>query len=141
MANVSMKGLFIALALAWTALVGALLFLTPTLVLLLVPFDIFRLRYRQWSSFIAKMWFSFATFLIEQVGGVKVVLSGDTLPVGEPAMIICNHRTRIDWMFLWCFCLRLGILDSMKIVLKDSLKSIPGFGWAMQSFMFLFLAR
>lgn len=29
----------------------------------------------------------------------------------------------------------------MKIVLKDSLKKVPGFGWAMQSFMFLFLAR
>ena len=52
----------------------------------------------------------------------------------QPAMIICNHRTRIDWMFMWSLCLRLGILDSMKIVLKDSLKSIPGFGWAMQVF-------
>eukprot|EP00288_Rhodomonas_lens_P015756 CAMPEP_0177697712 /NCGR_PEP_ID=MMETSP0484_2-20121128/4656_1 /TAXON_ID=354590 /ORGANISM="Rhodomonas lens, Strain RHODO" /LENGTH=272 /DNA_ID=CAMNT_0019208761 /DNA_START=354 /DNA_END=1172 /DNA_ORIENTATION=+ len=29
----------------------------------------------------------------------------------------------------------------MKIVLKDSLKSWPAFGWAMQSFMFVFLAR
>ena len=20
----------------------------------------------------------------------------------QAAMIICNHRTRIDWMFMWC---------------------------------------
>mmetsp|Transcript_11986 Transcript_11986/g.17293 ORF Transcript_11986/g.17293 Transcript_11986/m.17293 type:complete len:382 (+) Transcript_11986:82-1227(+) len=141
MAKVSLKGGFIMVALLWSAMVGSILFLTPALMLLLLPFDSARVCYRQWSGFIAKMWFSFATFLLEEVGGVEVVLSGDTLPFGEPAMIICNHRTRIDWMFMWSLCLRLGILDSMKIVLKDSLKSIPGFGWAMQSFMFLFLAR
>ena len=121
MAQVSLKGLFILTALVWTALVGSLLFLTPALVLLLVPLDVARLRYRQWSGLVAKMWFSFATFLIEHVGGVQVVLSGDNLPFGEPAMIICNHRTRIDWMFLWCLCLRLGILDSVPRV-----KSYPG---------------
>jgi len=44
-------------------------------------------------------------------------------------------------MFLWCLCLRYGHLASLTIVLKDSLKSIPGFGWAMQMFLFVFLAR
>eukprot|EP00802_Teleaulax_amphioxeia_P014084 Tamp_14143.p1 GENE.Tamp_14143~~Tamp_14143.p1 ORF type:complete len:385 (+),score=63.13 Tamp_14143:32-1186(+) len=141
MSKVSLKGVFIMLTLVWSAMVGALLFLTPPLVLLVLPFNSSRLRYRQWSGFVAKMWFALATYLLERVGGVEIVLSGDPLPSGEAAMIICNHRTRIDWMFMWCLCLRLGILDSMKIVLKDSLKSIPGFGWAMQSFMFLFLAR
>mmetsp|Transcript_27053 Transcript_27053/g.71280 ORF Transcript_27053/g.71280 Transcript_27053/m.71280 type:complete len:293 (+) Transcript_27053:649-1527(+) len=29
----------------------------------------------------------------------------------------------------------------MKIALKESLKSLPGFGWAMQCFLFVFLAR
>jgi len=39
------------------------------------------------------MWFSFATFLLEEVGGVEVVLSGDTLPFGEVrAMITCNTQ-------------------------------------------------
>jgi len=109
---------------------------------------------------------------------------------GEPALIVCNHRTRIDWMFIWCLCARsaaprhpcrlsrapagrersavlhgcapwssrrasvsllrhawfgrvrrLGLLDTMKIALKESLKNVPGFGWAMQAFMFVFLAR
>ncbi|CAN0210102.1 unnamed protein product [Ectocarpus fasciculatus] len=36
-------------------------------------------------------------------------------------------------MFLWCLCLRQGQLSSLKIVLKESLKGIPGFGWATQA--------
>lgn len=62
----------------------------------------------------------------------QVKLSGDVVPYGEPALIICNHRTRVDWMFLWCLCLHQGQLSGLKIVLKESLKSIPGFGWATQ---------
>lgn len=51
---------------------------------------------------------------------------------GEAALIICNHRTRVDWMFLWVLCLRQGQLSGLKIVLKESLKGVPGFGWATQ---------
>lgn len=44
-------------------------------------------------------------------------------------------------MFMWSLCLRTGNLSAMKIVLKDSLKAMPGFGWATQCFLFIFLAR
>lgn len=64
--------------------------------------------------------------------GTQVKISGDMVPYGEAAMIICNHRTRVDWMFLWCLCLQQGQLSGLKIVLKESLKSVPGFGWASQ---------
>ncbi|EKX36980.1 hypothetical protein GUITHDRAFT_116847 [Guillardia theta CCMP2712] len=121
-----MHGLVLILTLVWSALVGSMALIMPSLCLLVLPFDGSRMLYRQWSAYVAK---------------VKIVLSGDDLPYAEPAMIVCNHRTRIDWMFMWCLCLRLGLLNCMKIVLKDSLKSIPGFGWAMQSFLFVFLAR
>ena len=91
---------------------------------------------------VATQWFVLATLLLEKWAGVRIIVSGDVPSQrGEPAMIICNHRTRIDWMFLWSLCYRLGILKSMKITLKDSLKSLPGFGWAMQCFLFVFLAR
>lgn len=59
-------------------------------------------------------------------------ITGDRVAFGEAALIICNHRTRVDWMFLWCLCLRHGQLSGLKIVLKESLKGIPGFGWATQ---------
>lgn len=59
-------------------------------------------------------------------------ITGHRVPFGEAALIISNHRTRVDWMFLWCLCLRQGQLSGLKIVLKESLKGIPGFGWATQ---------
>ena len=62
----------------------------------------------------------------------QIKVTGDRVAFGEPALVICNHRTRVDWVFLWCLCLRQGQLSGLKIVLKDSLKGIPGFGWAAQ---------
>lgn len=62
----------------------------------------------------------------------QVKITGDHVDFGEVALIICNHRTRVDWMFLWVLCLRQGQLSGLKIVLKESLKGVPGFGWATQ---------
>ncbi|XP_044293958.1 lysocardiolipin acyltransferase 1 isoform X3 [Varanus komodoensis] len=52
-----------------------------------------------------------------------------------------NHRTRMDWMFLWNCLLRYSYLRLEKICLKSSLKAIPGFGWAMQVAAFIFIQR
>jgi len=54
---------------------------------------------------------------------------------------LLNHRTYYDWLFLWSWVLRFGRLINEKIVLKKPLKLIPGPGWAMQLFLFLFLNR
>ncbi|XP_061551752.1 lysocardiolipin acyltransferase 1 isoform X2 [Phycodurus eques] len=52
-----------------------------------------------------------------------------------------NHRTRLDWMFLWCCLLRYSYLRLEKICLKAALKAVPGFGWAMQVACFVFIHR
>ncbi|XP_034051072.1 lysocardiolipin acyltransferase 1 isoform X3 [Thalassophryne amazonica] len=52
-----------------------------------------------------------------------------------------NHRTRLDWMFLWCCLLRCSYLRLEKICLKAALKAVPGFGWAMQVACFVFIHR
>uniref|UniRef100_A0A6B2L9T6 Phospholipid/glycerol acyltransferase domain-containing protein n=1 Tax=Arcella intermedia TaxID=1963864 RepID=A0A6B2L9T6_9EUKA len=86
-------------------------------------------------------WFTFVWCLVEVVMGTKVVIEGDTLKKGEKVLIISNHRTRLDWMFLWGFFLREGRLRNLKIVLKQALKKYIPFGWPMQSANFIFLAR
>lgn len=76
--------------------------------------------------------------------GVKMVVSGkdmDKWKSDEPAIIIMNHRTRLDWMFFWAFMLRFGSLRRLKIILKEQLKLVPGLGWAMQNFVFIFIKR
>ncbi|XP_075391448.1 lysocardiolipin acyltransferase 1 isoform X3 [Tenrec ecaudatus] len=52
-----------------------------------------------------------------------------------------NHRTRMDWMFLWNCLMRYSYLRLEKICLKASLKSVPGFGWAMQAAAYIFIQR
>lgn len=66
--------------------------------------------------------------LLELVFRVKVVITGDGFIPGERSVIIMNHRTRLDWMFLWCCLLRYSYLRLEKICLKAALKSVPGFG-------------
>jgi hypothetical protein len=59
---------------AWTALVGSMVLLGPSLILLLIPLEFTRKLYRQWSGFVALMWFAFATFLLERWAKVRPVL-------------------------------------------------------------------
>ena len=64
----------------------------------------------------------------ELVYGVKVTIAGDLSQLQSPCLIILNHRTRFDWLFLWCYLLRKGNLCWGKIILKKQLKHVPGFG-------------
>jgi len=132
--------MFFLFLLGFTAILGDLFLFFPTLILVF-PFSI-RL-YRRYADFLAKYWFKLCVFMLEDYFGIKMIFAGD-LPLpskGEVAVMISNHRTRLDWMFLWSFIAEWGSLEHEKIILKRSLKSSPGFGWAMQKFCFLFLDR
>lgn len=60
---------------------------------------------------------------------MKIVVTGDDLMNDRKQSIITlNHRTRLDWMFIWMLHSRFRILSQLKIVLKSSLKRIPGPG-------------
>ena len=62
---------------------------------------------------------------LELVFGVKVRVCGDLKKLQGPCLIIMNHRTRLDWMFFWCYLIRMGDLRKLKIMLKAGLKNIP----------------
>ena len=64
----------------------------------------------------------------ELVYGVKIVISGDLTQLESPNLLIMNHRTRFDWLFLWSYLIRKGSLHREKIILKKQLKHIPGLG-------------
>jgi len=108
-----------------------------------VPFAVLPIP-RKWfhrvADWVKYFWFTLLCVLLEHWCGTKIVLSGDSGPF-ERTLIISNHRTRLDWMYMWCFCLRTGLLKSLRIVSKSEMRTIPVLGWGMQSFMFLFLER
>eukprot|EP00316_Scyphosphaera_apsteinii_P016347 CAMPEP_0119302046 /NCGR_PEP_ID=MMETSP1333-20130426/3720_1 /TAXON_ID=418940 /ORGANISM="Scyphosphaera apsteinii, Strain RCC1455" /LENGTH=375 /DNA_ID=CAMNT_0007304283 /DNA_START=57 /DNA_END=1184 /DNA_ORIENTATION=+ len=124
-----------------TALIGSVhLILPAAIVLLPIPNKRAHRLYRFIIRGVACAWFTFAAALLESV--VTVSVCGDNLVAYEDAcVIISNHHCRIDWMFHWVLLARSRAAGSLKIALKEPLKAVPFFGWAMQAFLFVFLSR
>ncbi|XP_050213322.1 probable 1-acyl-sn-glycerol-3-phosphate acyltransferase 4 [Mercurialis annua] len=96
---------------------------------------------RKVTSFIFSIWLSMWPFLFEKINGTKVVFSGDAVPAEERVLLIANHRTEVDWMYLWNLALRKGFLGSMKYILKSSLMKLPIFGWGFHILEFISVDR
>ncbi|XP_034620632.1 lysocardiolipin acyltransferase 1 isoform X3 [Trachemys scripta elegans] len=122
-AMVSWKGIYFLLALFLASFFGSIFMLSPFLPLMFVS----PAWYRWITDRIVATWLTLPVALLEIVFGAKVVITGDGFIPGERSVIIMNHRTRMDWMFLWNCLLRYSYLRLEKICLKSSLKSVPGF--------------
>uniref|UniRef100_A0A1A8H7P9 Lysocardiolipin acyltransferase 1 n=2 Tax=Nothobranchius korthausae TaxID=1143690 RepID=A0A1A8H7P9_9TELE len=134
---VSVRGLYFITTLFLGSFFGSIFMLGPVL-----PLMLFSPAWYRWiTDRIIATWFTLPVSLLELVFGVKVVITGDGFIPGERSVIIMNHRTRLDWMFLWCCLLRYSYLRLEKICLKAALKIVPGFGWAMQVACFVFIQR
>lgn len=139
----SCRGFLVLLGLIMSASCGIFGIVVPSLVFLLISPSI----PRSTASAASHVWHTFATFLLEYIGGVQVKFlcpisqQERLLQTKQSSIVISNHRTRIDWMFLWCLFLRMEVLHQLRVILKDGLRKIPIFGWAMQFFRFIFLVR
>ncbi|GES99376.1 acyltransferase-domain-containing protein [Rhizophagus clarus] len=51
------------------------------------------------------------------------------LDMPERLILIANHQIYADWLYVWCFTYLANAHDGIKIILKDSLKWLPIFGW------------
>lgn len=72
------------------------------------------------------------------------------MDVTQTNLILVNHRTRTDWIFLWAALyyhtsrnIKFVIAPQIpvKFVLKQSVRNIPGIGWIMQLCCYLFVKR
>lgn len=107
-----------------------------------VIFRLFSIHYsRKATSFFFSAWLSLWPFLFEKINKTKVIFSGDDVPPRERVLLICNHRTEVDWMYLWDFALRKGCLGYIKYILKSSLMKLPVFGWAFHILEFIPVER
>ncbi|KAG8444438.1 hypothetical protein GDO86_009569 [Hymenochirus boettgeri] len=120
---VSWKGIYFVLALFLGSFFGSIFMLGPFIPLMFLSPS----WYRWITDRIVATWLTLPVALLELVFGAKVVITGDGFIPGERSVIIMNHRTRLDWMFLWNCLLRYSYLRLEKICLKSSLKVIPGF--------------
>lgn len=125
-----LRGLAILLALLGSAFCTYTFAMAPALLLLLMPADCARRLLRTWEGWVAGQWLGFGGWLLEVIGGVRIeVTANATLPPGERVLMISNHRTRIDWMFLWCLAARLQLISSYRVILKTDLRAYPWWGW------------
>ncbi|KAJ6679254.1 LYSOPHOSPHATIDYL ACYLTRANSFERASE 5-RELATED [Salix purpurea] len=103
---------------------------------------LFSIHYcRKATSFLFALWLALWPFLFEKINGTKVVFSGDLVPPKERVLIISNHRTEVDWMYLWNLALRKGCLGYIKYILKSSLMKLPVFGWGFHILEFISVER
>lgn len=122
-----------------SSFLGSIFVLFPLLLLFLINHQL----WRRWTDYIVGYWLVLPVAYLELVCGTKIHVQGDLIDKNDKAIIIMNHRTRLDWMFFWnaLYYIDPWLLTSEKIILKAMLKNIVGAGWAMQCNAFVFLDR
>ncbi|KAK0095490.1 hypothetical protein PV326_008196 [Microctonus aethiopoides] len=128
-------------ALWYGSIVAGFLFIAcPLLPLLLLSPP----RFRKCGDLLFSCWELYPTALLEMIG-VRVIISGDHISPNESAIMVMNHRTRVDWNFLWAAmyqaCMPSIAAHKLKFILKDPIRHIPGPGWIMQMNGFLYITR
>eukprot|EP00834_Sanchytrium_tribonematis_P003271 NODE_121_length_17861_cov_0.498480.p8 type:complete len:221 gc:universal NODE_121_length_17861_cov_0.498480:15832-16494(+) len=86
-------------------------------------------------------WGHVSVIIMQYCLPVTLVLSGLSKFPRENAIVISNHLTYADWLFLWMIAHYNNRLAGIKIILKESPKYVPIFGSAMVLFEFIFLKR
>ena len=101
-----------------------------------------RRHFHHGARAVSGFWFYFACGLFELTTGTRLRVRLDpAVRKGERAVVIANHHCHLDWYPMLCLLARVDQVDHARIVLKDSLKRVPIFGWGFQCFMYIFLAR
>lgn len=84
-------------------------------------------------------------WLIDWWAGIKIELHTDSetfqLMGKENALVICNHRSDIDWLIGWVLAQRSGCLGSTVAIMKKEIKFLPVLGWSMWFAEYIFLER
>lgn len=120
----------------------AFMFLVYLVPILAVFLRLFSVHYsRKAVSFAFALWLGLWPFLFEKINKTKVIISGDIVPERERVLLIANHRTEVDWMYLWDLALRKGCLGHIKYILKSSLMKLPIFGWGFHVLEFIPVER
>ena len=126
-----------ALILAAVPILTANVFQMFSIVLLPVS----RPAFRRVNTFLAGRVWGWWGWLLEHANDMKLIVSGDTLPPGENAIVVANHQGMADIMVLVCFATKQRFVQNLKWLVKDIIKYVPGVGWGMLFLDCIFLKR
>ncbi|GLU19356.1 hypothetical protein SLE2022_356110 [Rubroshorea leprosula] len=123
---------------------GLIVNLIQAIVFILVR-PVTKSLYRRINKVIAELLWLELIWLIDWWAGVKVELYTDVetfqLLGKEHALVICNHRSDIDWLVGWVLAQRSGCLGSALAIMKSAVKFLPIIGWSMWFSDYVFLER
>jgi len=73
----------------------------------------------------------------------RFIITGDRINPDDSALLIMNHRNRLDWNFLWggLYYSAEPPAHKLKMVLKSTIRHVPFAGWVMQLSGFLYIQR
>ncbi|CAI0438186.1 unnamed protein product [Linum tenue] len=101
--------------------------------------------YRIINRAVAELLWLELVWIVDWWAGVKIELYTDSdtfRQMGkEHALVLCNHRSDIDWLVGWVLAQRSGCLGSALAFMKKSSKLLPVIGWSMWFSEYLFLER
>uniref|UniRef100_A0A0D6R7N0 1-acylglycerol-3-phosphate O-acyltransferase n=1 Tax=Araucaria cunninghamii TaxID=56994 RepID=A0A0D6R7N0_ARACU len=113
------------------------------LFLFVLPFS--RNLYRRANIIMMDMLWSELVWLVTWWAGLKIQVYTDSdtwkLMGEEHALLICNHRSDIDWLVGWVLAQHFGCLGSARAIMKKSSKFLPVVGWSMWFSEYVFLER
>ncbi|KAI4387684.1 hypothetical protein MLD38_000097 [Melastoma candidum] len=134
----AVRGALCLLVLLLTASMMLVYFGFVTAVLL----RLFSIHYsRRATSFLFGIWLALWPTFFEKINKTKLIFSGDYVPAGERVLLIANHRTEVDWMYLWDLALRKARIGYIRYILKSSLMKLPVLGWAFHNLEFIPVER
>ena len=113
--------------------------LLQLLSLVVLPFS--RRAFRAVNRWCADTWWGWCVTGAELIYGVRVIFTGDDVPMRENALLIANHQQMPDITAIMKFCKTKDRLGDMKYFVKKQLKWVPGMGWGMQFLDCLFIDR
>ncbi|PRQ19617.1 putative 1-acylglycerol-3-phosphate O-acyltransferase [Rosa chinensis] len=104
-------------------------------VLFILIHPISKKLYRKINKVVAELLWLELIWLIDWWAGIKE-FSGK-----EHALLICNHRSDIDWLVGWVMAQRSGCLGSALAIMKKEAMFLPVIGWSMWFCEYVFLER
>ncbi len=108
-----------------TLLLGALSFVYLICILnvlqmvLIVIYPLSPKLFRSINTWFARSIWGIWIVMAEKLARIDMVFTGDDIPHGENAILVCNHQSMADILLIICFAWRCGRLGNLKFFVKD----------------------
>jgi 1-acyl-sn-glycerol-3-phosphate acyltransferase len=108
------------------------LFIANTLLSFLLPLTLLSptATYHTSSLIAASVW-KHIQRIFTSTNKARIIVTGDALPPGESAIVVCNHVEWTDFYLIQELAIRAGMLGRCRWFAKKELKWVPFLGWGL----------